>query len=122
MARSMIKYLLIILVLVVQGCYYDAENDLYPFSNTNCDSVKGTYSTEVLPLMETKCKSCHTGASAGGGILIENYDQTKANAAKILTSINHSTGVSAMPKGEPIMPICEIKKIQKWVDNGTPNN
>ena len=52
----------------------------------------------------------------------ETRDEEAANAAKILTSINHSTGVSAMPKGEPIMPICEIKKFQKWVDNGTPNN
>lgn len=120
MERLIIKLSTLILIVIAQGCYYDAENYLYP-SNSACDSVKGVFSTEVKPLMDVSCKSCHSTAAAatsGGSIILETYDQIKANNAKIISTINAAT----MPKGGAKLPVCEIRKIQKWFDNGMPNN
>lgn len=120
MARLTTKFLILILVVVASSCYYDAENYLYP-NTSACDGVKGVFSTEVNPLLDMSCKSCHSitaAATSGGGIIIETYDQIKANAPKILSTVNAGT----MPKGGAKMPVCDIKKIQRWIENGTPNN
>lgn len=119
MDGKIIKLAIAIVILAVQGCYYDAENYLYPESVCNS---KGYFAAEVQPLINTKCKSCHTASSAGGGIILETYDQIKTNSAKVLSTMNHAANVSAMPKGEPIMPACEIKKVQLWIDGGMLNN
>ena len=123
MGRLITKYFILIIIIcfIGQGCYYDAENYLYP--NTNgCVGIKGSYATEVQPLMTLQCKGCHSGAAAGGGVNLETYDQVKLYSTKILSTINHTPGSSFMPKGEPQLSPCDIKKVQTWVDIGMPNN
>lgn len=118
----MTKYFIIIgLSLLLNSCYYDAENLLYSGGN-NCDSIKGLYSTEVKPLIDKKCISCHNTSNQSGNINLDNYNGVKNNSGKIFGSISHSSGNSPMPKGEPKMSDCEIKKVQLWISNGSLNN
>ncbi len=106
------------------ACKYDKAELLYPTSGS-CDTT-GTisYNAKVVPLLTTKCYSCHIGASAGGGIVMGTHATDKVTAVngKLYGSINHSAGYSAMPKGTPKMSACEIATIKKWIDSGSPNN
>jgi hypothetical protein len=46
----------------------------------------------------------------------------QANNGKLLGTINHLSGYSAMPKNQPQMSACERTVIQKWVQAGANNN
>jgi mono/diheme cytochrome c family protein len=73
--------------------------------------------------MNTYCKGCHNQASLGGGIDLSTYATVKASAAgRLMGSINHTAGYSAMPKGSNKLSDCQIRQIQKWINAGTLNN
>lgn len=107
--------------MLLYSCYYDAENLMYS-DGSNCDSIKGIYSTEVKPLIDKKCISCHNTSNQSGNVNLDTYTGVKNNSGKIFGSISHTGGNSPMPKGEPKMSDCEIKKVQLWISNGSPNN
>jgi mono/diheme cytochrome c family protein len=108
-------------LILFSGCYYDTENELY-FDSIACDSVAGTYLSEVKPIIDRNCISCHNSASPSAGIVLDNHTGLSANATRALASMNHEAGVSQMPKGSPKLSDCDIKKVRVWIDKGKPNN
>lgn len=91
--------------------------------NSGCDTTVFTYSGAVAITMGTYCKGCHNPASPGGGIDLSTYAAVKTSAAgRLMGSINHTAGFSAMPQGSAKLTICKIRQIQKWINAGTPNN
>jgi mono/diheme cytochrome c family protein len=91
--------------------------------NSGCDSTVFTYSGAVSVTMNTYCKGCHNPASLGGGIDLSTYATVKASVAgRLMGSINHTAGYSAMPKGSNKLSDCQIRQIQKWINAGTLNN
>jgi hypothetical protein len=110
--------------MLVDSCYYDKSDLLYPGSNAPCDSTNAFYKTEVMPVLNNQCYSCHTGASASGGITLGSYDTDKAVAqtGKLYGSVSHAVGFSPMPKGGATLNSCQLNKIKKWISMGTPNN
>jgi hypothetical protein len=89
-----------------------------------CDTALFTFSGAVSPMMNTYCKGCHNPASLGGNIDLSTYDGTKAVAlnGKLMGSINHAAGFSAMPKGGNMLSACQVTQLQKWIEAGTLNN
>lgn len=89
-----------------------------------CDTATFTFSGAVSPMMNTYCKGCHNPASLGGGVDLSTYAGIKASAltGKLLASIQHASGVSAMPKGGNMLSSCQITQVQKWINAGTLNN
>lgn len=89
-----------------------------------CDTSTFSFSGAVSPMMNTYCKGCHNPASLGGGIDLSTYAGIKASAltGKLLASIQHAAGVSAMPKGGAMLSACQITQVQKWIIAGTLNN
>lgn len=125
------KTFLIILTAIfslslVESCYYDKADLLYPDGKTVCDtSTTAKFSTDVLPVMNTYCNSgCHNTASASGGIILDTYNGVKAQVTngKLMGSINQGSGYSAMPKGGSKLNTCTIAKLQQWINAGAPNN
>ena len=110
--------------IILAGCYTDNEEDLYP--STNCDLTSVTYSLTVKPIMLASCalSGCHDAATASNGVNLIDYAGAKAVAdnGKLLGTINHSSGFSAMPKNTAKLSQCNLDKIKKWVDAGAPNN
>ena len=91
--------------------------------NSGCDSSIFTYSGAVSVIMNTYCVGCHNSASLGGGIDLSSYTAVKAAAlGRMMGSINHLAGYSAMPKGGNKLSDCQIAQIQKWIQAGTLNN
>ncbi len=107
----------------LQSCYYDNEEDLYP-SPPACDTTNITYSATVWPIISESCTSCHSGSGAGGGVLLTNHAEVAdaCNNGRLLGAIRHESGYSPMPKAQAKMSDCDIKKIELWVANGTPDN
>jgi hypothetical protein len=111
-------------LLLFSSCYYDKADLLYPSSTACNTSGTVSYLTDVVPIFQQKCNSCHTASSPGGGVVMGNYTADKAIAqnGKLYGSIAHLSGYSAMPQGAPKLTNCQIATIKKWIDAGSPNN
>ena len=121
-----IKILLILLVASVSSCYYDSEERLYPQISDPCSDTNVTFSGTVTTILQP-CQSCHSNSNAsssGKGIKLHDYSDVMVhvNNGKLMGSINHANGYLPMPNGGGKLADCEISQLQKWIDNGSPNN
>lgn len=124
----MTKYFKIWLVLVAgtlilpSSCYYDkAENILGPNA---CDTLNVSFSQHIVPYVNSQCVNCHSGSSPSAGIDLSNYITIKASVVSgtFGGSINHNSGYSPMPKGMSKTEPCTLNKINRWINQGAPNN
>jgi hypothetical protein len=51
-----------------------------------------------------------------------NTDKAVAMNGRLLGSINHTNGYSAMPQNAAKLSDCQIAVIKQWMDANTPNN
>ncbi len=112
-----------VFIMAITGCYYDKEEVLYP-NAAACDTSGVTYSGTVSVIMQQSCLSCHSAASAQGNVVLAAYNDVKtyAQSGALVGVIKHSSGYSPMPKGGNKLKACDIRKIELWIANGTPNN
>lgn len=107
------------------GCYYDNEAYLYP-DGGGCDTTGTAYAATILPIMDTYCNSgsCHSSSANSGDVTLDNYASTVAwvENGKLLKSIQHASGASAMPKNSSKLSACNITKVAHWIEIGYPNN
>jgi mono/diheme cytochrome c family protein len=122
-----IKYILIFLFFagLISSCYYDNKEELYPTLPGSCDTTLFDYSTAVQSILANNCYACHSSgaaASSGGNIVLEGYSQAKtvAEDGRLLGSIAHASGYSAMPKGGAKLDDCSLLVIEKWIENNFP--
>jgi uncharacterized membrane protein len=116
-----------IVVISLNGCYYDVEEELYPNSSSlACDTSNVRYSVEVKGILDTRCNGCHSGANPSANIQLGTYAGVKsyldASSARFLSSINQDGNASSMPQNQPRIPNCEISKISIWIAAGYPEN
>lgn len=123
---QLLKYLMIfgVVALVVTGCYYDNEEDLYPASNNTCDTTNVSYNTTVVPVLQNNCYVCHDAATKSGNIALDTYDDLKriVDNGKFWGTINHESGFVAMPQNGNKLSDCTLSKIHAWINTGAPNN
>lgn len=106
-------------IWILQG----AKNNSCDENSGGCDVVNGSkYSTFIQPLIQSKCKGCHSGAAPQGGISLANYQEVKAVAltGQLYNSVTKTT--AWMPKGGAQLNACSIDKIKAWVDGGALEN
>lgn len=114
-------------LIIISSCYYDIGEELYPSYLIPCDTVNVTYQTDVLPVIKQNCYSCHSFAAysiSGGGINLEGYNQLKlyADNGQLMNAINHTGGVTPMPKDGAILSYCNRAAINRWILNHSPDN
>lgn len=119
--------LIFIALSVLYGCYYDSKEYLYPQDIAACNTTNVTYNLSVRPILNSYCLSCHSNNSAsslGGNVRLEMYSDVilRVDDGSLIGSINHDNGFSPMPKGSSKLNLCNITVIQKWIDDGAPNN
>jgi hypothetical protein len=120
--KSLLQFaFLMLLSLLLNGCYNDNEEELYPGGST-CDLTNVAYSTTVAPIFANSCNSCHSSSSPSGNIITDNYASVKANMSRIRGAINHQSGFSPMPKDSQMLSPCDLSKIDVWINQGMPNN
>jgi hypothetical protein len=118
-----------LVALVMNSCYYDNEEELYPVAPA-CDTSNVTYSGTIVPILQDNgCITCHSGQVPSGNISLEDYDDVASSAAidpgnygSLYGSIDHAPGNSPMPKGGGKISDCSIAQVKAWIDDGYPNN
>ena len=88
-----------------------------------CDTIGGsTYAGFVQPLIQSKCKGCHSGANPQGSINFGTYADVKVAALNgtLYNSVIRTT--NWMPKGGAKLNDCSIIKLKTWIDAGAPQN
>jgi uncharacterized membrane protein len=124
--KKILTLFLILFVGTLSNCYYDSEEKLYPVLSTSCDLENVTFSATIKPILQASCYSCHSNSNyvnSGSGIKLENYEDVKIQASsRMMGAIKHDPGYVPMPLNGGKLPDCEINKIQRWIDNGMPNN
>ena len=121
------KLVLPLVFMILSGCYYDSEEALYGTPNTVCNTAVTKFSTEIKPILQSNCLSCHSNSTAtanGGGIKLQDYADVKTNVVngKLIGSIEHRSGYSVMPKGGGKLNDCNILIINTWITKGTLND
>ncbi|MEI7801940.1 MAG: hypothetical protein WCI97_04800 [Bacteroidota bacterium] len=116
---------LLLLILISSGCYYDKYNKLYPpVVTTTCDSVNVTYSVTVRSILDGYCMGCHNASTASGGAIFDSYSGVNAyvSTGQLMGDVKHLSGFVPMPSPTVKLSDCDIAKLQKWVNDGAPNN
>ena len=105
------------------SCYYDKDELINPTSGS-CDTSQITFTQFVNPLITQQCVSCHSVENPSGNVRLDGYTQIKQQAdnGKLLGSLSHEVGFSAMPKNGNKLDNCQLLKMQRWIINGAPNN
>jgi mono/diheme cytochrome c family protein len=114
-----------IILYSLTSCYYDKRDLISPpsLSTTSCDTVNVTYTNQVKSVLSGACTGCHQGGGGSGGVVLDTYTGIQAcGTARLLGSIKHQSPYSAMPQGGTKLPDCQIAVIEKWIQNGAPNN
>ena len=106
---------------LITSCTYDSRSGIEP---TLCDTTKVTYSLTIRPILINTCIECHSATNPSDNLNYENYTDIAAVAkdGRLLGAIKHLPGYVPMPEFAPMLPDCQIQKIQKWVNDGAPNN
>lgn len=102
----------------LSGCYYDAEDELYP---NVCDVSDLTFQRDVEPLLAQKCgvAGCHVVGGTGNG-LFDSFQGVKNKADN--GSLRDRVLVTRdMPPSGAITD-CELKIIEAWLDAGAKDN
>jgi hypothetical protein len=95
------------------------------FCDAECDTMNVTFSETIWDgIIFKHCFGCHKSPNPLGGLALENYDDVAAIAGdgRLLGVVTHSAGYSPMPKNAPMLADCQITQIEKWIDEGFPNN
>jgi hypothetical protein len=122
--RSLIVMMVVVSGSLVQGCYYDVEEELYPPSAGACDTSGVTYALSIVPVLNSNCVTCHSQSVAQGQVILDNYTDVKANIdnGKLLGAIRWDDGYAQMPQGGNKLNDCTIKQFETWAAAGAPNN
>lgn len=111
----------LIMSALVTSCTYNSEEDLYPEEPME-DPI--SYTSDVLPILETNCYGCHDAVAMNAGINLEGYDNTviRVEDGSLLGSIQHDAEWVAMPLAASKLSETQINKVAKWIEEGYPNN
>ncbi len=120
--KSITLLIPVIILLGMNSCYYDVEEELYP--TLECDTNNISYSNDIVPILSTNCYQCHDTANNFGNITMDSHATLLVHVdnGRIEGAINHESGFSAMPQGLNKLLDCEIEKIESWIGDGAPNN
>ncbi|PIQ29495.1 MAG: hypothetical protein COW63_12865 [Bacteroidetes bacterium CG18_big_fil_WC_8_21_14_2_50_41_14] len=123
MKRTITLTIAFITLVLMNACYYDSEEALYP-QNSLCDTTNVSYSTTVFPILSAQCVGCHSGFVANGNVQLDSYEHivSAVSNGSLLGAIRHESGWSPMPQNTGQLDDCTIRKLEIWVANGTPNN
>ena len=113
---------LIFFALLYPGCANNNELDLY--GTEDCDTTNISWNSKVSAILQKNCVSCHGEKLSYFGVRHDSYaaEMIVVNDGRLRGVINHFDGYAKMPKDRGMLPECELKILNKWLDNGAPEN
>ena len=110
---------------LVNSCSYDNEEHLYGIQI--CDTLSMSFESDIAPIINEHCTSCHGGETPSAGLSLMNYNELIVSAnddtnSGIINRIQRTEGeVGAMPTTYRLSH-CQIEYIKAWVNQGALNN
>lgn len=112
-------------VLAGTGCRYDVLHLPYD-SELGCDSSEVvSYAQDIAPLLDLRCNGCHSQNAPSAGLDLTSYENVAlyATVGDLLERVYlPESDPSFMPKNRAPLDDCELGKLQRWTDDGAPNN
>lgn len=89
-----------------------------------CELTNITFSGHIAPTLNTFCTGCHGGSTPDDGIDLTTYAGVSplVNDGRLAASIQHLSGVAAMPPVGGGLSDCRIEQVLTWIAAGAPNN
>ena len=123
------KILYLLLTLTFIACSNDSVSDIAAEPDTNetpeenntggdgeNNSTKVTFTTDILPIINNNCSSCHTGGAQTNYTI---YSLAKNNADLIKNRINRNQGSGGfMPQNGTKLSSAELAKFDQWITDG----
>ena len=105
------------------ACASENAEELFPKGPCEIEDVI-SYSLDVAPILETHCYRCHNQSNRTAGLALDQYeDVLPVSTNKAITlSMQAIAPYSMMPTDGPAVDSCDIAKINRWIDAGSPNN
>lgn len=117
--------------ITLPSCYYDSKEEL-GLLNQVCDTTAVSFTSDIAPIMDSYCNSCHSSTSAdalGGGNNLDGYANIinyvvtgSPDESLYYQSVAWTGGASFMPKASDQISACEINTIRAWINQGALNN
>ncbi len=87
-----------------------------------CNTEVVSFAADIATIISNNCASCHSGANPNAGVSLTNYSEIAAYAQSgLLMNVLTGNGAPTMPPAGQLDD-CSIDKIQKWINDGSPNN
>jgi mono/diheme cytochrome c family protein len=110
---------LVIATISQTACYYDNEQTLY--GGNTCDTTAVSYSTDIRPILDANCISCHApGGEQETSPLVTYEDMKKYTSDRNVVDRTNGSSSLMPPSGK--MSSCNVALIEAWVNDGAPNN
>lgn len=89
----------------------------------DCNTESVSFESDITPIVSNNCLSCHSGPNPNGDVLLTNYNEISgiAQSGLLMDVLTASNGAPKMPQGGTL-DNCSIDKIEKWINDGSPNN
>jgi uncharacterized membrane protein len=106
----------------------DKQTPAYPNS---ASSSTVSFATDILPIFESRCVSCHGGEKTQKGLDLTSYASAIKGSTRGPVIVASDSGNSLlfmnvasgkMPKSGPKLTPQEISLIMKWINEGALNN
>jgi hypothetical protein len=106
---------IVLIVVLVNACKKDSEND----PPVDCSTITTTFSGTVSPLISSSCAKpdCHAAGSTNGPGALTNYTQIFNSRARIREVV----GSGFMPQ-DATFSANQKAIIMCWIDAGASNN
>ncbi|MFZ6052768.1 hypothetical protein [Halocola ammonii] len=122
MIKKFLPFSSLLFVALLSSCYYDNEEELYPFDNCNLPQ-EVSYAADVEPIISGSCavSGCHITGGEGNGVfdsyqsIKEKYDN--GTFQNRVLQVGDMAGPSYGNLSD-----CEVETLRKWVEQGAPNN
>jgi hypothetical protein len=137
---------IVALVLAAGSCAAPAATTPRTGTNQAPPVTTVRFSADIQPVFNASCVACHQGASAGGGMTLENgrafagivnqpssqaamarvapYNPDNSYLVRKLEDTHIQAGGSGarMPLNANPLPAAQIDLVRRWISLGAPNN
>jgi len=109
---------------IIIGTVSCGKDEAPDTSAYDCTNLTPTYTNTVKAIFDASCafSGCHGGGSAEEGVDLSSYSSARSASlnGKVLASMEHKSGVKAMPQGGAKLPAEQIAAVACWIKNGAP--
>lgn len=118
--KNSIYYLILFLctIIILSGCYYDNEEELYP-NSFNCNVDDTNFELVIKPIIDANCaiSGCHVAGTGRKNLSVyqglkDVVDDGRLNDRVIVNK--------SMPPSGPLSK-CDIATIDAWIKQGGPS-